>query len=100
MSGAARERGVGVHVHDVLDLLAPVADAELALLELLRHLLLFVGVLRGEVVHVLDEALHVAEAEEFGDEGLGGEAVEVVQVLADTEEDDGSLGRGDAGEVG
>ena len=53
---------MNVHVHDVLNLFAPVTDAELALLELLGHLLLLVGVLRSDVLHVLDETLYVSQA--------------------------------------
>ena len=56
---------MNVHVHDVLNLFAPVTDAELALLELLGHLLLLVGVLRSDVLHMLHKTLHVPKAEEF-----------------------------------
>ena len=87
---------VRLHVHDILDLFSPVTDAELALLKLLRHLLLLVRVLRRDVLHVLDEALHVAQPEQLGDERLRRELVQVVEVLADAEEDDRRLGRRDA----
>lgn len=84
----------GLHVHDVLDLLSPIPNAELAFLELLRHLLLLIWICLCEVLHVLHETLHVAHAEKLGDERLRRELVEVMQVLADTEEDYGSTSRG------
>jgi phenylpyruvate tautomerase PptA (4-oxalocrotonate tautomerase family) len=42
--------------------------------------------------------LHVAYAEEFRDEGTGGEGLEVVEVFADAEEEDWGVGGGDAAE--
>ena len=51
-----------VHVHDILDLFAPVADAELPFFELLGDFLLLVGVLRGDVLHVFHQTLYVAHA--------------------------------------
>lgn len=50
-----------IHVHDVLYLFSPVADAQFAFLELLGHLLLLVRILRGDILHVFDEALNISE---------------------------------------
>lgn len=47
-------------------------------------------------VHVLHETLHVSSTEQLGDERLGREALEIVEVLSRSEEDDRSLGRSDA----
>ena len=100
VSGAAREGGAGgegVHVHDVLDLFTPVADAELALLELLRHLLLLVWVLRRNVLHMLHEPLDITKAEQFRDERLRRKSFKVVKVFANTEKDYGSFRGSDSG---
>lgn len=60
----------GVHVHDILDLFPPVSNTEFSFFQLLRHLLLTIGILSGEVLHVFHEALDVTHAQKFRDEGL------------------------------
>lgn len=68
--GVFDENRKGVHVHNILDLFPPVSNAELSFLQLLRHLLLTIGILSGEVLHVFHEALDVTHAQKFRDEGL------------------------------
>lgn len=70
-SEALDENRKSVHVHDILDLFPPVSNAELSFLQLLRHLLLTIGILGGKVLHVFHEALDITHAEKFRDEGLG-----------------------------
>ena len=50
-----------VHVHDILNLFSPIADAELSLLELLSHLLLLVRILCRDVLHVLYQSLNISK---------------------------------------
>lgn len=52
--------GGDVHVHDILDLLAPVPDAEFPFLKLLGHFFLLIWVLDCEVLHVFHETLDVS----------------------------------------
>ena len=70
--------GMDVHVHDILDLLSPIADAQLALLQFLCHLLLLVRVLCSDVLHVLDETLYISKSKELRDERLRRELVQVM----------------------
>lgn len=81
----SQQRAVGnvdwegdVHVHNVLDLLTPVTNAQLALFELFGHLLLFVWVLRRNVLHVFHEALDIAQSKQLGNEWLRCKLVEVM----------------------
>ena len=85
-------RDRGIHVHDILNLLAPVPDTELAFLKLFCHFLLFFWILGRDVVHMFHETLNISETEQFRDEWLWRELLEIVQMLANTEEDDGGLG--------
>ena len=50
------------HVHDILNLFSPVPYTKFALFELLRHLLLLVWVLSGQVLHMLHKSLHITQA--------------------------------------
>lgn len=81
------------HVHDVLNLFTPITNAELSLFQFLCHFLLFVRVLCCNVLHVLHQPLNVSKAKEFGNERLGRELVEIMEMFTDTKEDDRSLRR-------
>mmetsp|Transcript_18724 Transcript_18724/g.58872 ORF Transcript_18724/g.58872 Transcript_18724/m.58872 type:complete len:549 (+) Transcript_18724:619-2265(+) len=85
----------GAELHDVLELLVHVSQSEDALGELLDEVVGLVLVAADGVLDLLDEAAHVPHAEEAGDEGAGVEGLEVVEVLAGSEEDDGRARRGD-----
>ena len=67
-----------VHIHNVLDLLAPITNAQLAFLELLGHLFLLVWILCRNVLHMFHEALDIAQPKQLGYEWLRRELVEVV----------------------
>lgn len=51
---------------------------------------------KGEDEHMLHQSLHVSSTEQLGDERLRREPLKIVEVLSSSEEDDGSLGGGDA----
>ena len=91
--------GEGSHLHNILKLLIHIPERKLSMFELLDQLLV---VLESQVLDGLDEALDIAHAEQFGDERLGAERLQIVYVLAGTDEDDGrARGRhadGDKGE--
>lgn len=76
------------HIHDIGYLLSPVSDAEFTFLKLLGHLFLFIRILSREVLHVFHQPLHIAQAQKFGDKRLGREAVKVVKMFTNTQEDD------------
>ena len=85
----------GAHLHDVLELLVHVAQRELAVLEALDELLV---VLELQLLHLVHEALDVAEAEQLLHERLHAERLEVVQVLARADKDDRTVGGRDGRE--
>ena len=69
------------HVHDVLNLLAPVSDGEFPFLEFLGHFLLLVRVLMGDVLDVFHQSLDVSETEKLGNKRLWRKLFEIMQVL-------------------
>ena len=87
--GVRRRGRRDAQVHHVLDLLAPVSNAQLAFLQLLCHLLLPIWVLRRKVLHVFHQTLNIAQTEKLRDEGLWRESVQVGEMLASAQEDDG-----------
>ncbi|KAI4242511.1 MAG: hypothetical protein LQ352_007226, partial [Teloschistes flavicans] len=90
----ARHFGQGPHFHDVLQLVAQVAHGEDALGQVFHRVLL----VELEGLDVLHEAGDVAHAEQFADEGLRGEALEVEHVLPCAHEGDRGVGGGDGGD--
>ena len=86
--------GQGAHLHDVGQLVAQVADGEDAFGQVLDRVFL----VELERLHVLEQAGHVAHAEQFRDEGLWGEAFEVEHVFACADEHDGRVRGGDGGD--
>lgn len=80
----------GTHFHDVLELLVHVPNGELAVLDLLQQLLVVVQL---QFVHLVDQALDVAHAQQLADERLRLERLQIVDVLTGADENDGRIGR-------
>lgn len=81
------------HVHDVLNLLAPVSNREFPFFKFLGHFLLLVRILMGDILDVFHQSLDVSETEKLGNKRLWRKLFEIMQVLADAEEDNRRLGR-------
>ena len=90
-AGHLRERA---HLHDVRQLVPQVPHREHALGQVLDRVLL----VELQRLHVLEQAGHVAHAEQLGDEGLWREPLEIEHVLARADEHDGRVGGGDGGD--
>jgi hypothetical protein len=80
-----------IQIHDVLDLFSPIADAELALLQLLGHFFLSVWVLYRQVLHVFHKTLNVTQSKKLGDEWLRRKSIKVREMFSCAQEDDGCL---------
>ena len=83
------------HFEHVFELFLHVAQRELSLRHAFDHLGLIAHV---RVLHLFDEARQVAHAEQTRDEGAHVERLEIVNVFAGADKDDGRFGGRDLGD--